>query len=114
MIIYKITNLVNEKIYIGRTISTLAKRKHDHLLEASRPYYDGFNTPIHMAIREFGEDNFKWEIIDTVLFQESLILLEKKYIETLNCKIPNGYNVRGGDNIILWPWQLDRRDAVNK
>jgi group I intron endonuclease len=110
MIVYKVTNLVNGKIYIGRTISTLEKRKHDHLMEASHSYREGFNAPIHKAIREFGEDNFKWEIIDRVIFQEYLILCEAKHIEKLNSKIPHGYNVRGGDTIKLFPYSFGRQN----
>ena len=98
MIIYKVTNLVNGKIYIGRTISTLKKRKLSHYGIA----YDsrvgpGTNCPFYKALREFGKRNFKWEVLDKSLFQETLVILEAYYIKKFNSKYPNGYNGRHGD-----------------
>lgn len=36
MIIYKVTNIINNKIYIGQTINSLQKRQSKHFSEAAR------------------------------------------------------------------------------
>ncbi len=62
MIIYKITNLVNNKIYIGQTIKTAEERLKQHIYAATKHIT---NTHLSYAIRKYGQDNFKIEIIDT-------------------------------------------------
>jgi group I intron endonuclease len=93
MIIYKVTNLINGKIYIGITKKTLNNRKSNHLSNAK---LKKCNMVFHAAIRKYGSDNFKWETIDRCLFTESLIVLEKHYIELYKSKVPNGYNMTDG------------------
>jgi len=92
MIIYKVTNLINNKIYIGKSIETLKKRKYMHLWLTKH----AGNHYFHRAIRKYGEENFAWEIIDRCLFAESLIALERHYIKLFKCKFPNGYNLTDG------------------
>lgn len=97
-IIYKVTNLVNGKIYIGKTITGLKQRISVHLWDArhKRKIY-----ALHGAINKYGEENFKWEIMDRCLFPDMLCELEKKYIRELNCKAPNGYNLtEGGEGMV--------------
>jgi hypothetical protein len=97
LIVYKATNLINNKIYIGKTVISFSQRRANHL-SVARNKKDNF--PFHAAIRKYGEENFAWEIIDRCLFAESLIALEQHYIKLYNCKAPNGYNLTdGGDGI---------------
>ncbi len=58
--IYKITNIINEKIYIGQAKNP-AKRWHNHLYSArsSKPV----KLVIHIAMAKYGIDNFKFEVI---------------------------------------------------
>jgi len=93
MIIYKVTCLVNNKIYIGKTIYPLNKRKTNHLSEARKKRNKSI---LHDAICRYGEDSFVWEVIDEVLFSESLIELEKYYIKKFKSRVPNGYNITVG------------------
>lgn len=60
MIVYKITNLVNGKLYIGQTTRTLKNRWDNHLWYA---VHKNSNCNIHQAIRKFGEKNFSIEEI---------------------------------------------------
>ena len=59
MLIYKATNIINNKSYIGLTTRTLQERKLEHLRHTKTE-----NTYFHRAINEYGKDNFLWEIID--------------------------------------------------
>ena len=98
MIIYKVTNKVNGKIYIGQTIRTLEQRKWQHLDAAK----NGCKTHFYNAIRKYGEDNFIFEIIDEASTLSELNELERYYIAKFNC-IENGYNmVDGGNNNVMF------------
>ncbi len=97
MIIYKVTNLINNKIYIGKTVNTLEYRKKQHLSDAK---YKRHKMLLHRAIMKYGSENFVWEALDTVMFSDLLLDLEKFYIKKYNCKHPNGYNLTdGGEGI---------------
>ena len=87
MYIYKITNRLNEKIYVGQTKQPIEKRFLQHFYE---------KTPLGQAMRECGIENFTIEIIDRCETQEQLNEREKFWINALNAKQPNGYNVRNG------------------
>ena len=82
-VIYKTTNLINNKIYIGKKI------------EDRKDYY-GSGTAIKLAINKYGKENFKKEIIEKCNNKEELIEREKYWIEKLNSKYPNGYNITDG------------------
>lgn len=56
MIIYKVTNIINNKIYIGQTIHSLNIRKSQH--ERSHEY--GYKTAFSNAIKKYGKENFIW------------------------------------------------------
>ncbi|MEN6292457.1 MAG: NUMOD3 domain-containing DNA-binding protein [Methanobacterium sp.] len=86
MIIYKVTNLINGKVYVGQSV------KNDK-------WYFGSGTYIKRAIEKYGLKNFKREIVCECNDREELNELEIHYIKELNCKIPNGYNISdGGDS----------------
>ena len=91
MIIYKITNLLNGKIYIGKTIQPIHKRFSKH--KVFRPGYISYIT---RAINKYGEENFKIEAIYNAEAWENLFELEKYFIENMNSKHPNGYNMTDG------------------
>jgi group I intron endonuclease len=97
MIIYKVTNLVNNKVYIGKTVYSLEHRKKQHISDAKANRY---NMLLHRAIMKYGEDNFCWEILDKVMFSDLLMDLEKFYIKKYKSRFPNGYNLTdGGEGI---------------
>lgn len=84
--IYKITNLINSKIYIGQTIHP-EKRWWEHCQRA-RTQYD--NYPIHLAISKYGEENFSFEILE---WTEDYDNRENILIKEFNSLVPNGYNL---------------------
>jgi group I intron endonuclease len=65
MIIYKLTNKINGKVYIGQTVQELEKRFKAH-------YKHKANTYIKNAILYYGVDNFEREVIDTATNIEEL------------------------------------------
>lgn len=98
--IYKITNIVNGNIYIGKTINDINDRWKEHVCSAISKDKDG-NCPLHCAIRKYGKENFLIELIDRCEdFNSSN--KEKywiKYYDSYN----NGYNATlGGDGNPLY------------
>ena len=94
MIIYKITNIINNKVYIGLTTSTLEYRWSRHITESKN-----INNEKHLykSIRKYGLNNFKIEIIAETDSFEELGELERKYIKEYNSTDKNfGYNLTNG------------------
>ena len=92
--IYKITNLINNKIYIGQTRFEVEARYHRHLYEAKR---NVLQYPLYKAIRKYGEQNFKLDIIEQV-DNELLNQQEQYWIKYYDSYIKNnkGYNCTYG------------------
>lgn len=83
MIIYKTTNLINNKIYIGQS-----KNNHSH--------YYGSGKLIKKALKRYGVSNFKKEVlVDNINDLNILNDLEIYYIKFYE-SIKNGYNIHKG------------------
>lgn len=81
MIVYKITNTQNSKIYIGVTRKTLQQRWNKHLYDCNH----GSQNLLYRAMRKYGTINFIPEVIDdSASSLEELAELEKEYIEKYN------------------------------
>ena len=93
MLIYKITNDINDKIYIGQTVRTLQER-----IKSYKSTYKYGSRPIESAMIKYGIEHFKWEVIDTAQSKEELDNKERHWISYYNCIVPNGYNVELGGN----------------
>ena len=89
MIIYKITNLLDKKIYIGQTQRTLEERMKEHCRNRRKSY-------IYNAIKKYGIENFSAEVIETCETVEELNEREIFWIKFFDCKRPNGYNLTDG------------------
>ncbi len=87
MIIYKITNLINNKSYIGQTRYSLVKRFNEHCAKA------GYNSLIKKAILKYGRENFKIEELAKANSLEELNTLECSFIQQNDSLIPKGYNI---------------------
>lgn len=91
--IYCFTNLINNKKYIGSTISQPNIRYNQHIYNATHETSHQYNYPLYQAIRKYGIENFSFEIIEQKDCSEFEIRqLEQKYIIQLNTLSPNGYN----------------------
>lgn len=87
--LYKIINIVNGKAYIGQSINP----EHRFISHISRAKNDADNSPIHTAIKKYGKQNFKLEILE---WSENYNQREKELIIEHNTMAPNGYNVAPG------------------
>lgn len=93
--IYKITNLSNNKIYIGQSIN-IYQRYKAHQQYALNPKSREYNTPIHNAIRKYGIQNFQLEILEQCTTEQ----LDEKEIYWINYYNSTdraiGYNLTNG------------------
>lgn len=88
MWIYKITNIQNNKVYIGQTIRPVEQRFHRHINDALNNILD---THFARAIRKYGKENFIIETIDTANSQEELNQKEQYWIRFYDT-VNKGYN----------------------
>lgn len=88
MWVYKITNIQNNKVYIGQTIRPIKDRFHRHMNDALNNIID---THFARAIRKYGKENFQIEIIDTAQSQNELNEKERYWIQYYNA-VKKGYN----------------------
>ena len=88
MWIYKITNIQNNKVYIGQTIRPIKDRFHRHINDAMNNILD---THFARAIRKYGKENFIIEEIDSANTQNELNEKEQYWIRYYN-SINDGYN----------------------
>lgn len=92
--VYKITNKINKKVYIGQTIRDPNQRFLRHLSDA---LHDVLDTYFARAIRKYGKDNFELEIIDTAETREELTQKELYWISFYDsCNKNKGYNCSPG------------------
>jgi group I intron endonuclease len=93
--VYKITNKLNNKIYIGITSQGAGVRYYKHLSDALH----GSPFPIHNALRKYGKENFTLEIIELCETSEILKEREKYWIAFYNSTNREiGYNMTEGGN----------------
>ena len=88
MYIYKITNKVNGKVYIGQSIRPIEQRFQRHINDAVNNILD---THFARAIRKYGKENFYIELVETCNNQTELNLREQYWIRKYD-SINNGYN----------------------
>ena len=100
--IYKVTNKVNGKIYIGKTIRSIRARWNAHVSSSFRPDCKEYEFKFHRAIRKYGTDAFKIEIIDDVEDANEANLREQHWISFYD-SIKNGYNTTyGGEGSVRY------------
>jgi group I intron endonuclease len=95
-IIYKVTNKLNGKVYIGQTIQPLGRRKGEHVYRFTHKTRDHL---IYKAFNKYGFQNFAWEIVMECKSNEEMNMAEIKAIAWCN-SYNKGYNMTpGGDGV---------------
>lgn len=88
--LYKITNNINQKCYIGITKLSIHERLSLHVTASHTPKY-----PIQYAIRKYGPENFSIELLCEDTSRKIISDLEEPTILQFNARA-NGYNVAKG------------------
>ena len=92
MIVYKITNKINGKIYIGQTVQALKERWNKHC-SVKRC------LALSSAIKKYGKESFEIKVMVRCNSIEEMNHRETYYIKLFDTVAPKGYNLtRGGRN----------------
>lgn len=95
-VIYRITNTINNKIYVGQTTKPVKSRWKRHSIKSTKS-----GSAINLAIKKYGVENFKFEVIDLCEDLDQMNHKECFWISFYNSISPNGYNLdSGGKNKI--------------
>lgn len=90
--VYKITNKINNKCYIGSS-TRVNKRWQQHKLDAFNSNNEKYNYPLYNAFRKYGVENFTFEILkDDFSSIQEMQAFEQYQILHYNSLVPNGYN----------------------
>lgn len=110
--VYKITNKVTNKIYIGITNQGSGARYRHHWYESRI----GEPSPIHRSMAKYGEDNFTLEIIDFANTYDELKEKEKYWIKQYNSTDKSiGYNLtEGGDGTFGRKHSEDTKEKIRQ
>jgi len=94
--IYKITNTINQKVYIGQTKDP-KRRWYSHRTTANKkPKY-----VINLAMNKYGLENFIFEVIASCFDQEAANESEEIIINQYQSKNPEfGYNIQSGGKVV--------------
>lgn len=69
-IIYKATNLFSGLSYIGQTVTSLNRRRSQHLRDAVSDSVNHF----HLALMQYGKDAFEWEVLDEFIGEKEYVI----------------------------------------
>lgn len=102
--IYCITNLINNKRYVGKTTSTIEDRWKIHCQDSRKDRCK--KRPLYSAFNKYGLENFKIEELEYLEDDTLLSDREIYWIEKLKTYGHNGYNAtKGGDGKILYDYK---------
>jgi group I intron endonuclease len=102
VIVYKTTNLLDEKVYVGQDY-------HEN------PSYLGSGKLLTRAVKKYGKENFVKEVIDFAESMRELNEKERYWVKFYNCKDPVGYNLTdGGEGIAGYLHTEETKSKISK
>ena len=108
--IYKITNQINNKVYIGKTNLTIQERFKEHCRDSERKNME--NRPLYRAMNKYGKENFSVEQIEECS-SEIASEREKYWIEYYN-SYKYGYNATyGGEGTQLYDYNIISQEYLS-
>jgi hypothetical protein len=108
MIVYKITNSINNKAYIGITSGTLKDR-----MKAHKNHSGNKRRKLYDAFRKYGFENFQAEIIEEIATKKEAIEKETFYIKHFDT-FSNGYNMNeGGTGLVYHTEETKKKISEN-
>ena len=105
--IYKIENLITQEIYIGQSID-INRRWEQHKKAVIE---DRMNQKLYRNIREYGAENFKFEVLEITKDRMKLDLLEFEYIEKYD-SYKNGLNSTNGNAANICRYLLSENNKL--
>lgn len=107
--IYCVTNKTNNTKYIGKTIRSISVRWQEHIRDSQKT--ERCHSPLHNAIKKYGQDNFIVEEIEVV--SNSLLNEREKYWISYYDTANNGYNATiGGDGSSFKRISCEYQDVI--
>lgn len=96
-IIYVVTNIVTGKRYVGQTKGAVLTRWAQHLAAARGTSRKP--SVLHAAIRKYGPDAWRLDVLGEADSQAELDEREAAAIVAFGSLVPGGYNLRAGGNV---------------
>jgi group I intron endonuclease len=97
--VYTITNIINNKVYVGSALVSFSKRRNQHFSNLKLNKHT--NLYLQRSYNKYGKDNFVFEILESY-DPDISIDMERYWINILNSKNPNyGYNINDPKNCRL-------------
>lgn len=106
--VYVITNLSNNKKYVGITNKTYIERFEKHKENARRNYERFANIALYHAIRKYGENMFRVELLETVNSWDKAKEREKYWINELKSYASGYNNTKGGDGTTGYQFTVEQ------
>ena len=98
--IYCITNLINNKRYVGKTTQLIEERFREHCKDSQKERCE--KRPLYDAMNKYGIENFKVECLEEI--DDPAILSEREiyWINELQTYGSNGYNASKGGEVLFF------------
>ena len=92
-IVYKITNYINDKVYVGITCRPLTTRWRVHVSSAKR---GKTKTALYLAIAKYGPEKFSISVVTTAVDFIEAAAIERGLIAQWGTLVKHGYNMTTG------------------
>lgn len=111
-VIYSITNTTNAKRYIGQTIKLTQRLKQHRSCLRSNVHH---NNHLQNAWNKYGEDNFKFEVIENDVPVEIINKVEIYWISYYDTFKGDGYNLcKGGEGVKGYNWSEEEKKRMSE